>query len=408
MNAHSRSRPVLTSAAVGVLSVGLVLATDSVAQSSPAVARSDSPVVLRQAADDAEPKAPALATSVVMNGLDIPWDVAVLPKGSLLVTERDRERITLRRPNGDEKVLANTPPGFWHGGETGLMSIVADPAVADNRRFYTCTGFRGANGLDVRVIAWQLSKNYGRATRVETLLKGIQVTSGRHGGCRLRFDARGEMYVGTGDAAVESNPQNRKSLNGKVLRLNRFTGAPSPRNPWAGNANRKKRYVYTYGHRNVQGLAWRAADDRMWSVEHGSYRDDEVNKLRRGGNYGWDPGPGYDESTPMTEHSLPGKQINARWSSGNPTIAPSGAVWVRGDKWGAYEGTLAMAVLGDTKLMFLKFNKTGNLTWARTPAALNGDFGRLRSVVLDKRNNLLVTTANGGGGDRVVKIRPRR
>jgi len=407
MNAHSRLRPLLITATVGLLSTGLVLATDATALSEPAASPPNGTVHAGRGADVSQAKAPSLATSVVMNGLDIPWDVAVLPNGALLVTERDRERITLRRPNGSEKVLANTPPGFWHGGETGLMSIATDPAVADNRRFYTCTGFNGANGLDVRVIAWRLSKNYSRATRVETLIKGIQVTSGRHGGCRVRFDARGEMYVGTGDAAVSSNPQNRKSLNGKVLRLNRFTGAPSPRNPWAANANRKKRYVYTYGHRNVQGLAWRALDDHMWSVEHGSYRDDEVNKLRRGGNYGWDPGPGYDESTPMTEHSLPGKQINAKWRSGNPTIAPSGAVWVRGKKWGAYQGTLAMAVLGDQKLMFLKFNKKGNLQWARTPAALDGDFGRLRSVVMDKKNNLLVTTANGGGGDRIVKIRPR-
>jgi len=404
MSAHSRPRPFLTSAAAGLLAACLVLATDGVAQAEPADSATSGRSGSRPAAD---PKAPRLATSVVMNGLDIPWDVAVLPNGALLVTERDRERITLRRPNGREKTLAATPAGFWHGGETGLMSIVADPAVRQNRRFYTCTGFRGANGLDVRVIAWRLSKNYGRATRVKTLLKGIQVTSGRHGGCRVRFDPRGEMYVGTGDAAVATNPQNRKSLNGKVLRLNRFTGAPSPRNPWAGAANRKKRYVYTYGHRNVQGLAWRGVDDRMWSVEHGSYRDDEVNRLRRGGNYGWDPGPGYDVSTPMTEHSLPGKQINARWRSGNPTIAPSGAVWVRGKKWGAYRGTLAMAVLGDQKLMFLKFNRNGKLKWTRTPAALNGDFGRLRSVVLDKKNNLLVTTANGGRNDRVIRIRPR-
>ena len=96
-----------------------------------------------------------------------------------------------------------------------------------------------------------------------------------------------------------------------------------------------KRKVYTYGHRNVQGMALRRGS-QMWSVEHGTYRDDEVNKLKSGGNYGWNPVPGYDESKPMTDHSLPGRQIDAKWSSGQPTIATSGAAWLKGDVWGAW------------------------------------------------------------------------
>jgi glucose/arabinose dehydrogenase len=221
----------------------------------------------------------------------------------------------------------------------------------------------------------------------------------------LRFDSDNWLYVGTGDAAVSTNPQNTRSLNGKVLRLSRMTGAPSPKNPWPNADNKNRRYVYTYGHRNVQGLAFRGRDQHMWSVEHGTDRDDEVNRLVRGGNYGWDPGPGYDESTPMTEHSLPGRQINARWRSGYPTIATSGAVWVRGNKWGAYEGTLAVCALKASKLVFMKFDKRGRLLWTRTPAAMNGDFGRLRSVVLTNNNNLLVTTSNGTA-DKVVRVSP--
>lgn len=351
-------------------------------------------------------KAPGLRTKVLMRDLQYPWDIAVLPNGALLVTERDRERITLRRTDGSSKVLARTSRGFWHGGETGLMSIVADPNASKNRRFYVCTGFNGASGPQVRVYPFKLSPAYNRAKRLRPLLTGIQTTSGRHGGCRLRFDSKDRLYVGTGDAAVNTNPQNTRSLNGKVLRLSRITGKPSPQNPWSHAVNKNRRYVYTYGHRNVQGLAFRGRDQHMWSVEHGSTRDDEVNRLARGGNYGWDPGPGYDESTPMTEHSLPGRQISARWRSGNSTIATSGAVWVRGDKWGAYEGTLAVCALKASKLVFMKFSKQGRLLWTRTPAAMSGDFGRLRSVVLSEHNNLLVTTSNGSG-DRVVRVSPK-
>jgi len=83
----------------------------------------------------------------------------------------------------------------------------------------------------------------------------------------------------------------------------------------------------------------------MWSVEHGTDRDDEVNVVLRAGNYGWNPVPGYNENTPMTNYRLPGKQIGARWRSGFPTLATSGAVWVRGAKWGAYNGTLAVCAV---------------------------------------------------------------
>jgi glucose/arabinose dehydrogenase len=350
--------------------------------------------------------APALRTRVVMRNLDIPWDIAVLPRGDWLVTERDRERILLRRPSGAVRVLASSPNEFWHGGETGLMSVAADPLVRRNGRFYTCTGYSSGGRLDVRVIAWRINPAHTRAHRVGTLLSGIQVTSGRHGGCRIRFGDRA-MYVGTGDAAVHTNPQNLRSLNGKVLRLNRFTGRPVRDNPFINADNRKKRFVFSYGHRNVQGLAWRRGGGGMWSAEHGPSRDDEVNRLRRGGNYGWDPGPGYDESTPMTEFSLPGKQIGARWRSGFPTLATSGITWVHGPRWGAYNGALAVCALKASRLVFMKFNARGRLMWVRTPAALNGDFGRLRSVTQGPTGALLVTTANGGGDDRVVKVTPR-
>ncbi len=342
----------------------------------------------------------------MMRNLDIPWDVAVLPNGDWLVTERDRERILLHKPAGRVRVLARTPRGFWHNGETGLMSIADDPRVRRNGRFYTCTGFSGGGNPHIRVVAWRINGPHTKARRVGTLLKGIQITTGRHGGCRIRFGADGSMYVGTGDSAVSSNPQNLRSLNGKVLRLNRFTGRPWRTNPFIRSDVRKKRYVYTYGHRNVQGLALRPTGG-MWSVEHGSYRDDEVNRLRKRGNYGWDPGPGYDETVPMTDFSLPGRQIGARWRSGQPTLATSGATWVRGRQWGAYQGTLAVCALKSSKMLFIKFNARGRLKWVRTPNALEGDFGRLRSVTQIRSGPLLVTTSNGGGNDRVVKVSPR-
>lgn len=349
--------------------------------------------------------APALSATAVESDLDIPWDIAVLPGGAWLITERDRLRISIRRTDGTTGVLVDAPGGFFSAGETGLMSIVADPAFESNSRFYTCAGFSAGGKRDIRVHAWKLNAARDGASRVDTLLSGIQVTTGRHGGCRLRFDRLKRLYVGTGDAAVGTNPQNLRSLNGKVLRLHRFNGRPSSDNPFLGSQYRNKRYVFTYGHRNVQGLALRS-DGRMWSVEHGTGRDDEVNRLEPAGNYGWNPVPGYDESTPMTDFSLPGRQIGARWRSGAPTIATSGAVWVKGSKWGSYAGTLAVCALKDSRLVFMKFDSNGRFVSMRSPAALRDTFGRLRSVVQTADNDLLVTTANGNGTDKIIRVSP--
>lgn len=350
---------------------------------------------------------PALRTNVVMRGLDIPWDIAVLPSGAWLVTERYRQRILIKRPGRKARVVSNGPAGLWSSGETGLMSILADPKIAKNDRFYTCNGWqRGGNRPDIRVLAWKLNKARTKARVVDTLLSGIQVTSGRHGGCRLRLDSAGAMFVGTGDAAVGTNPQDLHSLNGKLLRMNRFTGRAWPTNPWIHSANRHKRFIYNYGHRNVQGLALRA-NGTMWSVEHGTDRDDEVNLAIRGGNYGWNPVPGYDESTPMTDYSLPGRQIGARWRSGYPTLATSGAVWVKGKQWGRYQGTLAVCALKASRLLFMRFDRRGKLVWVKTPPAMRGTYGRLRSVVQRANGDLLVTTANGGGTDKVIRVHPR-
>jgi aldose sugar dehydrogenase len=305
-------------------------------------------------------------------------------------------------------VLASTPPGVWHADETGMMSLAVDPRFGRNHRFYTCYGGFLRNGHhDVRVVAWRLNRRQTRAHRVEVLVSGIPSTTGRHGGCRLEIDPKGRLWIGTGDAVTGTNPQNLHSLGGKVLRVNRFTGNAARGNPYRHARDHRKRKVFTHGHRNVQGLAWRPGRG-MWSVEHGTDRNDEVNKLVPGGDYGWDPAPGYNESAPMTDHRLPGRQRNARWRSGFPTIATSGATWLTSRRWGAWRGRLAVGALVGEQLRVLRFGRKGRLRSQRVPPRLHNDFGRLRSVTLGPRGALFVTTANGGGNDRVLRVTPRR
>ncbi|MFC5177212.1 PQQ-dependent sugar dehydrogenase [Nocardioides taihuensis] len=389
-----------------VVLVALALALALLAPAAPGAAGTPEPSRATAGAATSAPghprALPALRVHQQVKGLSIAWDVQPIGHRRLLITERDTAHLILW--NGSKHRVRFPSNRIWVSGETGLMSMAIDPRFGRNHRFYTCSGWvKKGGGHDVRVNAWRLTHHGKRARYVETLVAGFPTTSGRHGGCRLLITSNGSMLVGTGDAADEDNPRNLKSLGGKTLRLDRMTGRPWPTNPFIDAKNHRKRYVQTYGHRNVQGLSERR-DGSLWSIEQGTYRDDEVNRLRNGGDYGWQPGPGYDESPPMTDFSLPGRQIGARWSSGDPTLATSGGSWVYGKQWGRYNGTLAVAALKASRIVFMKFDSSGKLKWTKAPARLR-DFGRLRSVTQAANGDLLVTTDNGD--DAVLRVSPR-
>lgn len=166
--------------------------------------------------------------------------------------------------------------------EAGLMAIIVDPAFADNRRFYTCQ----VNAVSqTEVIAWTINDKYSKASRINDPLVGGIPAGDRHSGCRLRFGPQGNLWIATGDGAQGTTPQDLTSLGGKVLRVDATSGAGTAGNPFSTR-------VYTYGHRNVQGLALRPGTNQMWAVEHGPTEDDEINLLSSGGNYGLGPGAG--------------------------------------------------------------------------------------------------------------------
>ncbi len=376
--------------------IAVVLAL--LAPTAPAVAETVPPVVT------AERKAvPKLKITRVVRNLDHPWDVKALPGGVLIFTQRDRATLSVFK-NGKVRRVGFPRRSVWVSGETGLMGLEVDPDFANNRRIYTCAGGFTGGGHDVHVTAWTLDSKLRKATLDKVLIGGFPTSSGRHGGCRLVVTSDGSLLVGTGDAAEGTNPQNLDSLGGKTLRLDRFTGAPWPANPFAAGSG-SRRYVHTFGHRNVQGVAERA-DGTLWSIEQGSFRDDEVNLLVNGGDYGWNPVPGYNESVPMTDQSLPGKQFKARWRSGNPTLATSGGGFVNGDKWGALDGALAVACLKASRVLFLTFDKSGKLQKVRAPRALR-QYGRIRQVSSAENGDLLVTTDNGGGDDVILRVSPK-
>jgi glucose/arabinose dehydrogenase len=335
--------------------------------------------------------APALDVTVVVDGLDHVWDVAQARDGTLLVDERSGG-FTAVLPDGTVREVQADFDDLFARGETGLMGLVLDPGFATNRRLYSCQGVQDGS---IAVIAWTIAADWSAATRAaDPVVPGIPLNerTGRHGGCRLRFAPDGALLVGTGDNSVGSNPQDRSSFAGKVLRVDPATGEAA---------------VWTLGHRNVQGLAVRPGTEQVFAVEHGPDRDDEVNLLRPGGNYGWDPdGNGsYDQSVPMTDPDIPGA-IPAVWSSGSPTLATSGATFLDGDQWGAYDGLLLVGLLKERGVLALRLDDDGVLQEQFRLPELDGTYGRLRSVQQGNDGALYVTTDNGDS-DQLLRVTPR-
>ena len=252
----------------------------------------------------------------------------------------------------------------------------------------------------MQVIAWTINSDYTEATRVDDPLVGGIAGGGRHSGCRLRFGPSGYLWIATGDGTSGTVPQDLTALGGKVLRVNASNGAGAPGNPFSSSP-----LVYTYGHRNVQGLARRPVSCQMWSVEHGPSTDDEINLLVSGGNYGWDPVPGYNEGVSMTDLTKYPNAVEAKWSSGSPTLATSGGIFLEGSHWGDWEGRFAVASLKDSTLRIFEFANNGAFVNQVVVSELDGTYGRLRTPMMGPDGALYVTTSNGSN-DSILRVVP--
>lgn len=340
---------------------------------------------------------PALDVTVTVDGLDRPWDIAFTPDGTMLFTERAGR---IDAAIGSSVVVLAAPADVALGSEGGMLGLAVDPDFAMNRRIYTCfTSTLPAVGRDVRVVRWEVDAGFATLVNRQDIVTGIPYSSGRHSGCRPRFGPDGFLWITTGDAAQGTNPQDPSSLGGKVLRVD-TDGKGAPGNP--GGALREE--IYSFGHRNVQGLAFRPSDSMPFSVEHGPFWDDEINRLEPGGNYGWDPVPGYNETVSMTDLMKFPDAIPAAWSSGVPTIAPSGAGFVTGAEWGVWSDSLAVAVLKERELRFVHLDPSGTFLLYFSIALDGGD--RLRSAVQGPDGRLYLATDVGGTGGRILRVTP--
>lgn len=331
------------------------------------------------------PAAPAQEEArleTVAENLDTPWEIAFLPDGDLLVAERP----------GILRVIGTHPaeitvPGVAESGEGGYLGLALHPDFAQNRFVYLYFTTTEQGNKVNRVIRYVFD---GTSLQdANTVIEAIPASNVHNGG-RLAFGPDGFLYVTTGDAGAEDNAQDTGSLAGKILRVADDGSIPND-NPF-GNA------VYSYGHRNPQGLAW---DDEggLWSTEHGrsgvlsGY--DEVNFIEKGANYGWPEIQG--------DETREGMRAPAAHSGATKTWAPASLAY--------RDGVLYFAGLRGEALYQVPIVSRGTL--GDVTERFTGEYGRLRAVSVDAEGSLFFSTSNKdgrgkpqGGDDRVITLVP--
>jgi glucose/arabinose dehydrogenase len=328
----------------------------------------------------------SVITTDVATGLDLPWGLARLPDGSHLVSLRDEARVLRVSAQGERADVPATGddgrvPDVEPGGEGGLLGL----AVKQDEPGTVYAYLTAAD--DNRVVAMPYDGE--RLGEPKVLLTGIP-KAGNHNGGRLAFGPDGMLYVTTGDAGEPGVSQSRESLGGKILRIT-TSGAPAPGNPFAGSP------VWSYGHRNVQGIGWDPAG-RMYASEFGQNTWDELNLVEPGGNYGWPDVEGAGGPDDVARGFTAPLQV---WRTSD--ASPSGLA--------VSKDAIYLAALRGERLWKVPLDEAGA---TGTPTALlQGQFGRLRAVEVEPDGSLLVLTSNSSrgqqreGDDRLVRVQLR-
>ncbi|WP_249345857.1 sorbosone dehydrogenase family protein [Microbispora sp. H11081] len=312
----------------------------------------------------------------LVTGLEVPWAIAFLPGGDALVTERSSARLLRVTPHGEVDKVA-TIEEVSPSGEGGLLGVAVSPHYATDRFvfvYYTAED-------DNRIVRYRYDDGLSEPTVIVSgIPKGVI-----HNGGRLAFGPDGYLYASTGEIGEPSRARDKDSLSGKILRMT-ADGRPAPGNPFGT-------LVWSYGHRNVQGLAW---DDRghMYATEFGQNTYDEINLIEKGGDYGWPEVEGVGGRSGFTDPLL-------TWSTSE--ASPSGLAYARGALWAA--------ALRGKRLWRVPVDASGRA--GRPTAVYDGEFGRLRAVAAAPDGTLWVSTSNRDGrstpeddDDRILVVPP--
>jgi glucose/arabinose dehydrogenase len=319
--------------------------------------------------------------------LELPWSLAFTPDGRLFFTERPgRVRVyTGGRVLPDPALVLGDVSAV---GEGGAMGLAVHPDFASNRFMFVLYTARVGSGSVNRVVRFREVNNTLGEPAV--ILEGIRAASIHNGG-RLKFGPDRKLYVTMGDVADTSTPQDLASLNGKILRINEDGTTPSD--------NSSRTLVFTYGHRNPQGLDWHPVTGDLWATEHGPTGNDEVNLIQAGQNYGWPIMQGAETRANMITAPL----------TFTPSVAPSGATFYTGSLIPNFRNNFFFACLAGQHLHRVQFDATNLRRIAGHEPLLVNRFGRIRDVINGPDGALYIATSNRSGGgaaddDKIARI----
>lgn len=360
---------------------------------------------------------PQLTRDVVLSGRSSPWDLALTAAGDLFFTERCAG-LSVRRANGTITRLFGTSgsalvaPDLFCQGQSGMLGVALDPQFASNRRVYVYMASNlTTNPRSNRVVRLELSADFSGVTNRTDIVTGIAYKdvgndvggAGAHSGGRIRFGPDGFLYIGTGDNHNGAVPQSPTSLGGKVLRVTTDGAAAPGNNPPAGFDPR----IYTYGHRNVQGIAFHPTLGIPYIAEHGPNHSDEVTILINGRNGGWDPQnrPGLScpsgycgyagnaTTMPMTDALRFDTPLPPLWTNNGASQGMGPAVFLSGRQWRDWDGALAVGIMGGQRLVILRSGSGGVGPTTAVNAALPSV--RYRALTLASDGALWIATDAG-------------
>ena len=312
--------------------------------------------------------------NTLVRGLEHPWSLAFLPGGDMLITERPGR---LLRVDGKTRQATTVRglPAIAAIGQGGLLDVTLHPEFASNRLIYISFSGADDNGAGTEVARGRLVGD--TLENVEVIFRALPKSQGgRHFGSRLLFDANGYLLITLGERGDRPRAQDIGDHAGSVIRVNDDGSVPA-NNPFVANAGAKPE-IFTYGNRNVQGIALDAASGRVWAHEHGPQGGDEVNVLVSGRNYGWPVityGRNYVIGTAIGEGTKDGMQQPRHYWT--PSIAPSGMTLYTGDKFPAWRGNLFVGALKFRLLVRLELRGD---TIIREERMLEDVLGRIRDV----------------------------
>jgi aldose sugar dehydrogenase len=391
----------------------------------------------------AQTGAPGLTHSVVLSKLDSPWDMAFLPSGAMLFTEKC-SGLSVRNTDGkvvkllgmkDSKGYASTANDLFCEGQAGMSGVAVDPKFASNRFIYVYSASSLTAPGTNRVMRLKLNDGMTGVTDRNDIVTDIPYKPrasdhpfggpGAHNGGRVRFGpADGFLYVTTGDTHNGEVPQSPTRIGGKVLRIDR-DGKAAPGNGAPAGFDAR---IYTYGHRNPQGIAFRPGTNQPYTAENGPWHSDEVTALVPGGNAGWDPRPniggrgacpdnycGYSPNQmgamdpkersafmPMTDLKTYPKAMKPAWNNDGLSQGLFSGTFLTGPQWKGWDGKLIIGFAGigihgtpvGNRLDVLDISADG-LSATRTTVNLPMPAARFRSLVQGPDGNLYVATDEG-------------